>query len=720
MRSFSCLGAAAASLLPLLLGACGGGGGDPADTLAPVTLASPAGGTYQGAQSVSLTCDDGAGSGCQATHYTLDGSIPTVASPVYAAPLQIAADTTLRFFSVDVAGNQEVARSETYAIDIQQNTPPVADAGPDQTVAVGAAVSLDGEGSADADGDPLTYAWAMVLAPAGFSNVLDDPTSPTPSFVADVAGEYRLRLTVHDGQAASDPDEVVITAGAVPQLVAMYPAWGTPIGRDMPISLTFDQSMDPGLAVISGDLGLPDAWQATWNSVTVPNDQLVLSPSPDWSVGFERALHLDARSAIGIPLAMSIPYDVLDAAGLTYLFVNGQTGDDANSGLDAQAPKLTIRAAVEAAAPPAAVLVACGDYPVDSDPGVATHVELRDQVSLFAGFAPGFAARNFYAPTRILDQSTVTLVNNAAVKAMNGSNVGPSTVVDGFEIRGGGGTVCAAVRLDNVSPTLRRNVIQGGSCEYAYGLQVVNGSAPWIKENVIDGGVATQQATGVYAENSAMLLERNAIRGGTGGSHAMGVLAGSSLGDLIRNNRVFGGDGATFCFGIHMEGMAVAENNTVDGGQCPTYSVALGYSQGESVIKNNILFTSGGNNRLCFWEDSGASNPAALLNNDLFDCPTALYVDFVPAGGTCPFWGNGNCLTDVAAVNALADMSTGASGNVSLDPAFADRAAGDWHLTPASPIEIREGGLDLSAEFSDDFDGLPRSVPWSMGAFEQD
>ncbi|MBW1808462.1 MAG: chitobiase/beta-hexosaminidase C-terminal domain-containing protein [Deltaproteobacteria bacterium] len=54
--------------------------GGTVDTTAPVTTAAPVGGSYTAAQNVSLTCNDGAGSGCAATYYTTDGSDPTSAS----------------------------------------------------------------------------------------------------------------------------------------------------------------------------------------------------------------------------------------------------------------------------------------------------------------------------------------------------------------------------------------------------------------------------------------------------------------------------------------------------------------------------------------------------------------------------------------------------------------------------------------------------------------
>ncbi|HEU0022273.1 MAG TPA: DUF5060 domain-containing protein, partial [Dehalococcoidia bacterium] len=52
---------------------------------------------------------------------------------------------------------------------------PVANAGPDQSLAVGATVTLDGSGSSDADGDPLTFLWTLTTVPAGSAASLTGP-----------------------------------------------------------------------------------------------------------------------------------------------------------------------------------------------------------------------------------------------------------------------------------------------------------------------------------------------------------------------------------------------------------------------------------------------------------------------------------------------------------------------------------------------------------------
>jgi hypothetical protein len=85
------------------------------------------------------------------------------------------------------------------------NTAPVADAGPDQALIVlGTTVGLDGRASFDLDGDePLTYAWTLLETPEGSAAALSDPTSPTPTFVADAQGSYRARLVVTDTLGAT-------------------------------------------------------------------------------------------------------------------------------------------------------------------------------------------------------------------------------------------------------------------------------------------------------------------------------------------------------------------------------------------------------------------------------------------------------------------------------------------------------------------------------------
>lgn len=84
------------------------------------------------------------------------------------------------------------------------NAPPVADAGQDRvaecTSPTGALVGLDGRGSTDPDGDPLSFAWS---GPFGTAN------GPTP-MVRLPLGTDTTTLVVNDGIADSKPDSVMI------------------------------------------------------------------------------------------------------------------------------------------------------------------------------------------------------------------------------------------------------------------------------------------------------------------------------------------------------------------------------------------------------------------------------------------------------------------------------------------------------------------------------
>ncbi|MFQ5587195.1 MAG: PKD domain-containing protein, partial [Nitrospiria bacterium] len=79
---------------------------------------------------------------------------------------------------------------------VQTNNKPVADAGPDQNVANGALVSLDGSNSRDPDGDEINFRWRILATPQGSATQLSGPETATPTFIADVDGLYCIELVV--------------------------------------------------------------------------------------------------------------------------------------------------------------------------------------------------------------------------------------------------------------------------------------------------------------------------------------------------------------------------------------------------------------------------------------------------------------------------------------------------------------------------------------------
>ena len=122
-------------------------------------------------------------------------------------------------FTIDMPGNYVVAltvnngvASSTSNVMVSTlNSPPVANAGPNQTTVVGATVFLDGSHSSDIDGNGLTYRWNFVSLPTGSLATLTGGNTVSPGFVIDKPGTYQIRLLVNDGTADSVPAVVTIT-----------------------------------------------------------------------------------------------------------------------------------------------------------------------------------------------------------------------------------------------------------------------------------------------------------------------------------------------------------------------------------------------------------------------------------------------------------------------------------------------------------------------------
>jgi uncharacterized repeat protein (TIGR01451 family) len=96
-------------------------------------------------------------------------------------------------------------------VEVPPNQPPIADAGPDQTVCVippatTAMVTLNGSGSYDENGDPLTYNWTWD------GNTVHG-VNPT---VELLLGTITITLVVNDGKVDSEPDTVSITVNSKP------------------------------------------------------------------------------------------------------------------------------------------------------------------------------------------------------------------------------------------------------------------------------------------------------------------------------------------------------------------------------------------------------------------------------------------------------------------------------------------------------------------------
>lgn len=114
MRGFLCV----VLVVMLLATGCGGGGGGSSQTVSPPAPAaaapdfSPAPGTYNSAQSVTLSCS----TGNAAIYYTADGSTPTTQSKLYSTPISVAADTTIKAIATATGYSSSGVASGAYLI----------------------------------------------------------------------------------------------------------------------------------------------------------------------------------------------------------------------------------------------------------------------------------------------------------------------------------------------------------------------------------------------------------------------------------------------------------------------------------------------------------------------------------------------------------------------------------------------------------------------------
>jgi len=98
-----------------------------------------------------------------------------------------------------------------------QNSDIIADPGHARVLQIGTAVTLDGSGSTSPSGLQLSYAWSLIEQPAGSVAIINEPSTPRPNLVPDLAGDYLAELTVTDSEGnSSEPRTVLLTTGNIP------------------------------------------------------------------------------------------------------------------------------------------------------------------------------------------------------------------------------------------------------------------------------------------------------------------------------------------------------------------------------------------------------------------------------------------------------------------------------------------------------------------------
>jgi PKD repeat protein len=154
--------------------------------------------TYPMGAVVSVTlsaADNRGGSGIASTHYTTDGSAPSLSSPTYSSAVTVSKTTSVRYRSWDIAGNLEQVR--TQAVQIAVDQPPLATLSVTPTTGTAPlTVTASAAGSSDTDPTPI----ASYTFDFGDGTVVSN-AAPTATHAYTAIGTFTVTVTVKDTAA---------------------------------------------------------------------------------------------------------------------------------------------------------------------------------------------------------------------------------------------------------------------------------------------------------------------------------------------------------------------------------------------------------------------------------------------------------------------------------------------------------------------------------------
>jgi cytoskeletal protein CcmA (bactofilin family) len=279
----------------------------------------------------------------------------------------------------------------------------------------------------------------------------------------------------------------------------------------------------------------------------------------------------------------------------------------------------------------------------------------------------------------------------------------------------GSGSETAAVNC-----TFDDNYAGPGTTWGAYGgaLLIEQAAVLSLTHSVLRGNAAAGAggALSVYAATAQLadcLLEDNAADW-YGGAACITDASVTITGSIIRGNRTDYAGGALAVYGAST---VLAADSLLNGNHAGEYGAAI-FTEASTALVNCTV----------------AGNTVATTNGVIFvNCGTATLENSIVASNSSGIWPAGwagaatvsmshSCVYGNASYDVMdMDDPTGADGNLSLDPRFADPGAGDWRLQPDSPCA--EAGDNALAYGTVDLDGNPRILPSlggtvDMGAYE--
>jgi hypothetical protein len=285
--------------------------------------------------------------------------------------------------------------------------------------------------------------------------------------------------------------------------------------------------------------------------------------------------------------------------------------------------------------------------------------------------------------------------------------VSMETRIEGLTIEASSQPNSAAVVVDaDAAPVIASNTLLGGGGGYSTAVYIASGGAPRLYWNVIDGvgSAAPQPSFAVRGIDCVPNLQGNVMRSGEGTNNRAVFLTGCA--GVLGGNVVFAerglGGGARAIELVDTTTQIVSNTIAVDSETAAYHILAQGTVAPNVVTSNNFVRTEATAVAWCYVHNDDVD--AGSVRNNNFGC-TRIY--------------SGSAVYDTVA--QLEAAHPDAADNVVGEPGVVDPAS-DWHLRDDGTVScaVARGGLDIGAAAANDIDGVERTEPWSIGAYELD
>jgi MYXO-CTERM domain-containing protein len=310
---------------------------------------------------------------------------------------------------------------------------------------------------------------------------------------------------------------------------------------------------------------------------------------------------------------------------------------------------------------------------------------------------------DFAAADPIAHPTALQGSSGSAVLSVSGT---VQTIVDGLTFRGGGNGITAEGYPElSATLTVRRSLIENNGSPSVFGGGIRAETALVVEDSIIRGNVG-ERGSGIAARKASFRIVRSLVEDNVShGDHGGGIYAAGAveiLGCLVRNNRVGEGVGYGWGGGIivfNSGTSATIADTEVTGNYAPTKGSGVFVDDGAQATIRNVLVA-----------DNACSDQGGAVYVDGVDGQNgsrATLINVTVAGHDCSggegnallleqgsqvtvessiFWDNGTKDVTVDPGNSLTVRYTNSrdslsgEGNLSVDPLFANPAAGFYQL----------------------------------------